>query len=44
MPSRQLPKLGIGATPGSPEQFGDRIRRDLARYGQVVKAAGIEAG
>ena len=39
----KLEALGIGATPGSPEQFGDEIRRDLARYGQVVKAAGIKA-
>ena len=39
----KLEALGIGATPGSPEQFGDQIRRDLARYGQVVKAAGIKA-
>ena len=39
----KLEAVGIGATPGSPEQFGDEIRRDLARYGQVVKAAGIKA-
>ena len=39
----KLNQLGIGATPGTPEQFGDEIKRDLARYGQVVKAAGIKA-
>jgi len=33
--------LGIDATPGSAEQFREEMRRDLARYGQVVKAAGI---
>lgn len=39
----RLNALGIGATPGTPEKFGEEIRRDLARYGQVVKAAGIKA-
>ena len=33
--------LGIDATPGSADQFREEMRRDLARYGQVVKAAGI---
>jgi tripartite-type tricarboxylate transporter receptor subunit TctC len=33
--------LGIDATPGSAEQFREEMRRDLARYGPVVKAAGI---
>jgi tripartite-type tricarboxylate transporter receptor subunit TctC len=35
--------MGISATPGSTERFGEEIKRDLARYGQVVKAAGIKA-
>ncbi|MFC5498928.1 Bug family tripartite tricarboxylate transporter substrate binding protein [Caenimonas terrae] len=39
----RLNQLGIGATPGSPEKFGEEIKRDLARYGPVVKAAGIKA-
>ena len=39
----RLDALGIGPTPGSPDKFGDEIKRDLARYGQVVKAAGIKA-
>ena len=39
----RLNQLGIAATPGTPEKFGDEIRRDLARYGPVVKAAGIKA-
>ena len=34
--------LGIEATPGSAEQFREQMARDLARYGQVVKAAGIK--
>jgi len=38
----KLRVLGIEATPGSPESFRDDIRRDLARYGPVVKAAGIQ--
>ena len=35
--------MGISAMPGSADKFGDEIKRDLARYGQVVKAAGIKA-
>lgn len=37
----KLRLMGIEATPGSPEQLGNEIKRDLARYGQVVKAADI---
>ncbi len=39
----QLGKLGIAATPGTPDAFGAQIRTDLAKYGKVVKAAGIKA-
>lgn len=35
--------MGISATPGTPDKFSDDIKRDLARYGPVVKAAGIKA-
>jgi tripartite-type tricarboxylate transporter receptor subunit TctC len=35
--------MGISATPGTTDQFGEEIKRDLARYGQVVKSAGIKA-
>ena len=38
----KLATLGIDPTPGAPEQFGDEMRRDLARYGAVVRAAGIK--
>jgi tripartite-type tricarboxylate transporter receptor subunit TctC len=38
----KLMTLGIEATPGSGAQFRDEMARDLARYGQVVKAAGIK--
>lgn len=37
----KLRLMGIDATPGSADQFGGEIKRDLARYGQVVKSAGI---
>jgi tripartite-type tricarboxylate transporter receptor subunit TctC len=39
----RLATLGIVPTPGSPEQFGEQMKADLAKYGQVVKAAGIKA-
>jgi tripartite-type tricarboxylate transporter receptor subunit TctC len=38
----RLNVLGITATPGSPEQFGDQIKRDLARFGEIVKKANIK--
>ena len=40
----RLDVLGITATPGTPARFAEEIKRDLARYGQVVKSAGIKAG
>ena len=39
----RLNTLGIATTPGTPERFGDEMGRDLTRYGQVVKAAGIKS-
>lgn len=39
----RLNTLGITPTPGGPEKFGRDMARDLARYGQVVKAANIKA-
>ena len=39
----RLAVLGIDPTPGTPEQYVEEVRRDLARYGQVVRAAGIRA-
>ncbi len=38
----KLNVMGIAATPGAPEKFGDEMKRDLQRYGPVVKAAGIK--
>lgn len=40
----RLDALGINATPGTPAAFAEEIKRDLARYEAVVKAAGIKAG
>lgn len=37
----KLQVLGIEATPGSAEQFREELKRDLSRYAQVVKTAGI---
>ena len=37
----KLQAMGIDASPGTPDQFVEQMRRDLARYGQVVKAANI---
>ena len=39
----KLNVMGIAATPGTAEKFADEMKRDLARYGPVVKAAGIRA-
>lgn len=39
----KLNGLGITAAPGSAERFGQDLRRDLERYGTVVKSAGIKA-
>lgn len=38
---RRLEDLGFSVTPESPAQFDKEIRNDLARYGEVIKAAGI---
>lgn len=37
----RLDTMGIDARPGTPEAFGDEMRRDLQRYQAVVKDAGI---
>ena len=39
----RLNGMGIAATPGSADKFGQDMARDLARYGPVVKAANIKA-
>ncbi len=39
----KLNGMGISAAPGTPESFGAELNRDLAKYGPVVKAAGIKA-
>ena len=40
----RLNGMGITATPGTANAFGEEIRRDLARYGSVVKGAQIQVG
>lgn len=37
----RLQALGIDPTPGSAAKFGEDVQRDLARYEQVVRSAGI---
>lgn len=37
----KLRVMGIEPAPGTPEQYRDEIRRDLDRYGAVIKSAGI---
>lgn len=37
----KLEVAGITPVPGTPESFGEVIRKELAAYGPVVKAAGI---
>ena len=39
----RLNGMGITASPGTAENFGAELSRDLAKYGPVVKAAGIKA-
>ena len=39
----RLNVLGITATPGSADKFGQEMQRDLARFGAVVKSANIKA-
>jgi tripartite-type tricarboxylate transporter receptor subunit TctC len=39
---QRLRNAGIEATPGSGDAFRRQIEHDLARYGPIVKAAGIE--
>ncbi len=38
----KLVTLGITATPGPPSQLTEQMKTDLAKYGPVVKAAGIK--
>ena len=39
----KLNVMGISAAPDSSAKFSEDIKRDVARYGQLVKAAGIKA-
>lgn len=39
----KLPELGLQVVGGTPEQFGAHIRKEAARWADVVKRAGIKA-
>ena len=36
-------KQGVAAAPGSPEELGDWVRAELARWTPIIQAAGIKA-
>jgi tripartite-type tricarboxylate transporter receptor subunit TctC len=38
-----LEKQGLVPEGGTPEELGERVKKDLARWTRVVKAAGIKA-
>ena len=38
---KKLDTLGFVAVAGSPAEFTERIKSEMARWGKVVKAAGI---
>ena len=38
----KLKTFGIYATPGSSQKFGEEIKKDLARYAHIVRAASIK--
>lgn len=39
---KRLEVLGVTATPGTPQAYGDQIKNDLVSYAAVVKAADIK--
>jgi tripartite-type tricarboxylate transporter receptor subunit TctC len=36
-------KQGVAAAPGSPEELGDWVRSELARWTPIIQATGIKA-
>jgi len=38
----RLSELGVDAVPGTPEQFGELLARDIERWAKAVKAAGLK--
>lgn len=38
----RLSELGVDAVPGTPEQFGELLARDIDRWAKAVKAAGLK--
>jgi len=41
--SKRLVEMGVDPLGGTPEEFGTRIRADIARFGKAVKASGAKA-
>jgi tripartite-type tricarboxylate transporter receptor subunit TctC len=41
--SKRLVDMGVDPLGGTPEEFGARIRADIARFGKAVKASGAKA-
>jgi hypothetical protein len=35
--------MGVDPLGGTPAEFGERIRSEIARFGQAVKASGAKA-
>ncbi len=40
---KKLEDQGLEVTPGTPEQFGQLVRADIAKWGRVVKESGAKA-
>lgn len=38
---KQLTAMGVDPWPGSPEELGTMLREDIARYGEIVRSAGL---
>jgi len=38
----RLSELGVDAVPGTPEQFGELLARDIERWAKAVRAAGLK--
>ena len=41
--SKRLVEMGVDPLGGTPEEFGKRIRADIARFGKAVKESGAKA-
>jgi tripartite-type tricarboxylate transporter receptor subunit TctC len=41
--NKRLVEMGVDPLGGTPEEFGQRIKSDIARFGKAVKASGAKA-